>query len=152
MALAMAAIKVERRSVAVAILTNGNLEYTQVRQLSSAADKADASAVGFINWTVATFGIASAALERIQNGSEIRRAQLTELLLTTFRDAGIPLWEVSKQELFEAYGMPPLRTRKELRRVVVTIWPILKVQNGDGGILDAVALGLYVQTERLFHQ
>jgi len=152
MASALAAIKIERRSVAVAVFTNRHLEYTQVRQLSSAADKADASAVGFVSWILATFDVTSAALEQIQDGEEIRRAQLNEVVRTTLRNVGIPMWEAPKQELFEAYGVPPLRTRKELRAVVASIWPILNGRNGDGGILDAVALGLYVQTERLFQQ
>ena len=152
MASALAAIKVERRSVAVAVFSNRHLEYTQVRQLSSVPEKADATTAGFVNWILVTFDVATTALDQARNGSELRRVQLSEVVLATLRDAGVPVWEAPKRELFEAYGAPPLKTRKELREVVKSIWPILNGRNGDGGILDAVALGLYFQTERLFHQ
>lgn len=145
--LKLAAIKIERRSVAAAVFNGEHLDYTQVRQLSSSHEKAEASATGFVNWICGNFAIESAALESMPAASAIQRSVLTRSIITELRTSAITVWEVPKPQLLHAYGYPPPKARKELREAVHSIWPIL---NDDTGVLDAAALGLYVQTERLF--
>jgi hypothetical protein len=144
------AVRVERRSVAAAIFQGGQLEYTQVRQLSSSKEKALSSAVGFINWIGSCFDLESAVLEAIELGEEFQRRALHEAVQQALRDQALPIWTIPKHDLFAAYGSPALKSRKELREVISTIWPVLAGANGKAFIHDAAALGLYVQTERLF--
>lgn len=145
------AIKVERRSVAVAVFVGDKLDYHDVRNLSSQPDKADASTIGFLTWVIGNFEIESAALEQMTSGDRIRRAILNQAILTMLRTNSIPVWEVSKRDLLEAYGHPPLRTRIELRKTTHSIlWSMFNTEKPDGQELDAASLGLYVQTERLF--
>jgi hypothetical protein len=145
----LVALKVERRSLAMAIFIDQRLDYTDVRQLSSSEEKADESAVGFLNWALSIFPIGSAALEVVA-GAEIRRARLNRAILDAFRGRGIPVWEITPEELLGAFGEPPLRARREVREVVLSIWPILDDRKEEPSILDAAALGLLVQTKRLF--
>ncbi len=145
----LAAFKVERRAVATAVFVGSRLDYTQVRQLSSLAGKAEPSAVAFVNWLIACFHFNAAALEQNPQNSELRRAQLGRAVEQVLRAQGIPFWAVDKQVLFGAFGIPPVRSRKELREVVSTIWPIL-ASRGNHWVQDAVALGLYEVIERLF--
>lgn len=144
------AIRVERRAIAAAIFYNDQLEYTQVRQLSSAKDKVLGSAIGFVNWLAEQFSLDSAALELISGGQEIQRQVLSRTIAQTFRERLLPIWEVPKLDLFNAYGYPPLRSRKELRQVVTDIWPVLGNARSQNLIHDAAALGLHVQIERSF--
>ena len=146
----MAAFKVERRSIAVAVFVGRHLDYTQVRQLSSVAAKGEASAAGFVTWILSTFRLHSAALEKVAIGGTSRRAGVNEAVLETLRAAGVPVWEVPKDDLLAAYGAPALKTREDLRRCASGIWPILTNTQTCAGLLDAAALGLLVQTERLF--
>lgn len=146
----LAAIKIERRSIAVAIFTDSHLEYTQVRQLASAPEKAEASAIGFINWLLATFEIQSAVLEKLANSSLVQRAILHNAVVDTLRNNSISVWEVDKQELFAACAFPAAKNRKEVRDVMGAIWPILKSPTHNASVIDAFALGLFVQTKRLF--
>lgn len=111
------AIKVERRCIAIALFVGNKLDFHDVHNLSSHADKAQASAIGFLNWVISSFDIESAALEHINNGTEIRRVVLNHAVLSLLRASGIPVWEVSKQSLLAAFGHPPLGTRIELREV-----------------------------------
>jgi hypothetical protein len=143
----LAALKVERRSVAVAVFIGNQVEYHEVRQLSSVREKAEASAIGFLNWIAGNFEIESAALESMPARSDIQRAVLSRLVKEALWKSGVPVWEISKAELLAAYGHPGAKSRKELRKAVCSIWPVLE---GDPGVCDAAALGLYVQTERLF--
>jgi len=144
------AVRVERRSIASAVFSGERLEYTQMRHLSSTKEKALSSAVGFINWLLESFAIESVALEALAGTAQIQRQTLTNLITQTLRDRMLPIWQISKPELLGALGHPALKSRKEVREVIATIWPILAGTNGQTFIRDAAALGLYVQTERLF--
>lgn len=145
-----AAFKCERRSIAVAVYVGDRLDYTQVRQLSSIEDRASASVVGFVNFVLTNLEIESVAVELSTAGAEVRRSQLTDIILQTVRENSLPIWNVSKRELLEAFGYPVLRSRKELRAVVRSIWPALGTGNGKNQILDAAAVGMFVQIERRF--
>jgi hypothetical protein len=144
------AIRVERRSIAAAIFSGERLEYCQVRQLPSDKDKVIGSAVRFIVWMTSQFSPDSAAIEAIPNGNEIQRRSLTVAIVKVMRERMLPIWEVAKRDLFWAYGCPPLRCRRELREVIADMWPVLLGTKSKTFIQDAVALGLYVQIERLF--
>lgn len=145
------AVKIERRSVAVAVFLGSTLDFHDVRHLSSHADKAESAAIGFVNWVISSFEIDSVALERMTNGNENRRATLNRAILSMLRTAFLPVWEVDKQELLAAFGFPGLRSRGELREVAHTIlWSMFNTDTPDTHELDAAALGLHVQTERLF--
>jgi hypothetical protein len=144
------AIRVERRSVAAAIFYGSRLEYSQVRQLSSDKNKILPSALRFIAWISEQFPLDSATVESIPNGNEIQRRLLKDAIAQSLLESLLPIWEVSKKDLFQAYGHPPLKSRRELREVVTSMWPVLAGTNAKAFIQDAVALGLYVQVERLF--
>jgi hypothetical protein len=143
------AIKVERRTISAAIFFGRHLEDTETRHLSSVRPKAEASAVSFIRWFTTAFEVESAAIEYLPEGYEVQRAVLHNLITSVLSDHGLPLMRVPKADLIRAFGHPEPRSRREVRESARAIWPIL---DADPAILDAVALGLYVQTERLFAQ
>jgi|SRR5579872_1002060 len=145
----LAAIRVERRAVAVAVFTGDHLSYTQVRQLSSDKDKAVSSAVGFVTSIAEQFHLDSAAMESIPAGNEVHRQVLNQAVIGALREQSLPIWNVAKQDLFQAYGHPPLKSRKELREIAIEIWPVLEGSNGKSFIQDAAVLGLHVQIEHL---
>lgn len=143
-------IRIERRAVGAAIFHGEHLEYTDARQLSSARDKALASAVGFINWLLEQFPVEFATLESIPNGHEFQRQVLHDAICKALRDQAVPIWEVGRSDLLEGCGHPPLKSRRELRDIATTIWPILAGTHAKVFTQDAAVLGLHVQTERLF--
>jgi hypothetical protein len=145
------AIKVERRCIAVAVFVGTKLDFHDMRTLGAQPDKADSSAIGFLRWVIGSLDIESAALERMTNGDEIRRSVLNKAVLDMLRDSGLPIWEVSKQDLFDAYSYPELRSRVELRQAVTGIlWSMFNTDAPNCQELDAASVGLYVQTERQF--
>ena len=145
------AIKVERRSVAAAVFMGRHLEDLHVRHLSSVAARAQSSAVGFINWIMSNFPIESAALECTVNVKDIRRVLLTNTIHEAcISPLPLSLWQFPKHKLLEAFGSPALRSRKELRQAVLSMWPVLADRRAVDQALDATALGALVQTERLF--
>jgi hypothetical protein len=147
-ATAIAAFRIERRSVAAAIFQGTRLEYTDMRQLPVDPEKAEASALGFINWILSSFDIASAVTEAMDSEDTVR-AGLNRVIEMQLISAG-PLYRIPKAELSAAFSLPPASSRVAIREVVTAIWPILESNRTAATKLDAVALGLYLQTERLF--
>ena len=145
------AVRVERRAVSASIFRGDHLEYGDVRQLSSARDKALASAVGFVNWMLSRFAVESVAFESIPpQDNEFQRRAIHDAICLSLRDQMLPMWEIPKSVLLEGYGHPPLKFRAQLREAATSIWPILAGTNAKVFIQDAAILGLHVQTERLF--
>ncbi|MEJ2083667.1 MAG: hypothetical protein P8Y94_16245 [Acidobacteriota bacterium] len=148
----LVALKVERRAIGGAIFEGTHLDFTDIRQLSSNHRQADSSALGFVHWLVDTFEAETVALEIVPTPTETRRSVLTRMITESLRERGVSVLEVRKLEFLSTYGMPPPKTRREVRETVKGLWPILESETRNGLILDATALGLYVQTERLFIQ
>lgn len=148
----LAAIRIDRRVVAVAILDGEHLQFADARQLSSSPDKALASTISFITRRVVEkFQFESAALEVIPNGHEVQRRSLHQAAIRTLGAKGIGILELSKRELLAGFGWPPPRFRKDVRQIASDIYPVLDQESGGPWTHDAAALGLYVQTERLFN-
>jgi hypothetical protein len=143
------AIRIERRTIAVAIFYGEQLEYTESRQLSSDNNRAFASAVGFVRWILSRFSAESAAVEAIAVG-EYQRRLLHDGISELLRGQALPIWEIPKNALLDGCGHPPLKTRSELRRIATAIWPVLAGRRAKVFIQDAAILGLHVQIERLF--
>jgi hypothetical protein len=146
----LVAIRVERREVAAAVFHGERLEFTELHQLSSDRDKAISSAVSFISWVIGEFPVDSVALEPVAGEKESQRMALHQALTQHARENALAVLPVSKSDLFAAFGYPALQSRKELRQTLSSLWPILAGNGTKHLILDAVALGFYVQVERLF--
>jgi hypothetical protein len=142
------AVRVERRAVAVAVFSGVHLEGRRVLQLSSDAARAEASTAGFIRAVLSENDCPSAAIESVSG--DVRRAVLRAAIMDHCRANGISVWEVSGRIVLEALSHPPLKSRAELRDLMLRMWPVQGLKQSQLCALDAVALGLYVQTERLF--
>jgi len=140
-------LRIERRTIAAAVFIGTRLDFTQARELSSVPAKAAASTAGFLGWLTQTVPCESAALE-LETRVEMRRGALNASAQRFLRDQGVSLWEIPKRDLLARFGLPPPVSRKELREIICSMWPVLDPDRKS--ILDATALGLYVQTERLF--
>ncbi len=147
----LAAIRVERRCLGAAIFRDTRLESVRVRQLPSNPMKAEARTADFVGHLISEHEFESAAIEMVVGQQQIQRAALVKAALGQLRDNSISVWEISKKTVANGFSHPPLKTRRELREVIQTMWPQLNPKRGQVCVLDAVALGLLVQTERLFN-
>ncbi|MEN6537892.1 MAG: hypothetical protein ABFD89_29850 [Bryobacteraceae bacterium] len=146
----LAAFAFGRRTVAAAVFSGEQLEYTQARQLSSESGKAEESAVGFANWIAQKFEVTSAAVLQPNLLTNSRRAALYRAVVAALRRNATPLWAVTKADLLRGLGIVPLSSLGELHESVVAIWPVLSQRSLNHLCLDAVGVGLHVQLERLF--
>jgi hypothetical protein len=146
----LAAIRVDRRAIAVAVLDGDVLSYAQARHLSSSAGRAISSALAFVERILEKFQTSRVVVESVAKDHETHRTMLQKAITNALTHEAIDPFEVSKQDLFNGFAYPPARSRKELRRIASGIWPILNQQTGGYWTHDAAILGLYIQIEGLF--
>lgn len=144
-------VRVERRTVAVALFAGTHLEGRRVLQLSSDPELAEASSAAFIRTMIAETDCTAVAIEPAPGGEDSLRAILHHTVVSVITSLGLSLWEISKKTLLNAFGYPPLKNRPDLRRVMLSIWPTPGIKTAHLCALDAFAVGLFVQTERLFN-
>jgi len=148
----LAALRIERRAVAVTILDGEHLATPpQVRQLSSNSDKALGSAASFISRILEKYPLGSVALETIPCEAEVLRGDLMEIISRVLVEQDVGIWEVPKLDVLASFGHPRPRFRSQVREVISAIWPGINGSFGSPLIKDALALGLYCQVERLFN-
>jgi hypothetical protein len=147
----LVAMRIERRAIAAAVFNGPHLETVRIRHLSSRPEKAQASALSFIRAIAREFHVESVALELFPSRQEVHRAVLNRLIRQQVRDEGISLWEIGKKSMIASFAHPAPKTRSEVRKIIVKVWPHLNETREERPILDAIALGLFVQTERLFN-
>jgi hypothetical protein len=142
------AVRVERRTIAVALFVGLHLEGHRVLQLSSNSRRAEASTAGFVRSVLTEHECQSAAIEGIDNGNQ--RSLLYRAVIAQCGDAGVSVWKIPREAVLESLAYPPLKSRAEVRKLMLRLWPIPGFKSSEVFALDAFALGLYVQTERLF--
>ncbi len=148
----LAAIRLERRGVAVAILSGYHLEYPPlVRQLPSNTGKAQNSAAGFISSVMQRCPFATAALESLPGTAEVQRETLLRVVQNVLSEQAVGIWQVDKGDILAAYQYPALNSRSQVQKIIEAIWPDMNGSFGAPLIKDALALGLYCQTEYLFN-
>ena len=148
--LSLAALSIERRTVALALFTNGRLSGISIHHLPIQPAKASHSLAGFLNSSFDLHHIQNVALEQSSSGHSDRAKVLRGVAIDAIRQAGIPLIEVSVNDLLSSYAHPALRKREQLRRIARSIWPSLNNARATHSAQDAALLGLHTQVERLF--
>jgi hypothetical protein len=148
----LAAIRIERRAIAVAFFNGDRLEYPPiVRQLSAQSEKAAATTTGFLIQMLTKCPVEAASVEIIATGDDVKRSVLSNLVKRILSEHTISLWEIHKNDILKAFAFPPLRFRRQIRQIVSSIWPDIDDSFGTPIILDALAMGLYCQIEYLFN-
>ena len=141
------AIKIRRRSVALAVFSGQSLEYVATLQLSNEPGAVIDSVARLVAQALEHFNPALAALGigRIRESSRVSTVmKFTEEMLTS---RGIPVWKVKDQILLESYATPKLKSCGQMRSIVASFWPHLSPRQMSA--FEAVALGFYIQIERL---
>src|SRR5947208_3616435 len=95
----LAAIRIDRRAVAVVILSGNHLEYPPlVRQLPSDSNKAQHSAAGFISSVMQRCPFSTAALEALPSDAEVQRQTLLKIIKDVLSEQAIGIWQVERPD------------------------------------------------------
>jgi hypothetical protein len=145
----LAAVHIGRRSVAIAIFAGTQLEYVQIRHLSSDQSAAEKTLVEFVRRMLAQFEIDRVALQHLLPDAPERAQALHSVLTSSLREAAVSIWNIPEPDIMNTFGVPPLTSRGQLHQTISQIWPWLKNLHNGQAALGATAIGLYFQTEHI---
>lgn len=150
MNLRVIALKVRRRSIAAAVFSGRTLEYTESLQLCDEPDGAAETTARFLASLLERFEPDAAAIGigTARQGSRVK--SLIEIAERMLLADGIPFESVKDKALLERYAIPKLKNTRQLRPIMQAFWPQLEQRQLTA--YEAMALGFYVQIERLLSQ
>src|SRR2546430_1207002 len=141
------AIRITRSRIGMVVFSNETIEFARRLNLTYSSFESAANSLRAIaSRTLDQFKDATLAIEEPEPGTsrEALIADLHELAI----ERGIVFLTIPTNTLLAAYSFPPLSSRSQMRKIAEQIWPGLALMN-KGEILDAAALALHIQTERL---
>jgi hypothetical protein len=141
------AIKIRRRSVAIAVFSGKTLEYTDTLHLCNEPEAVSDTVAKFLAWVIENYRPASATIgiSRARRGQRVSALlEATEKMLLS---EGIPVHKIDDRALLESYAIPKLKNKDQLRQIVRSFWPHLSHRQTSA--FEAVALGFYLQVERM---
>lgn len=145
----LAAVRLTRKAVSIAIFNQTHLEYSRLRHLPTPTGKACETLLAFLAWIISQFAVGMIAVEQAERSDQKRLRDLLAALEEHASAATVPVWHASKLQVIASYAEPAPRTRIEMREIAGRIWPMLAIKGSHPLDLEAAALGLYVQVERL---
>ena len=145
----LAAVRIGRRTVAIAVFIGTHLEHSEIVRLSSDINAALRRVPAIVQRVLDQFGITTVAIESPTGESERRTYKLQDVLIQQLRNLAVAVWPVSFADLCRHSSSSPVRTRHALRQITGNLFPALGGNSRSKLDCDAALLGLYVQTERL---
>jgi hypothetical protein len=142
------ALKIRRRLVAAAVFSGPKLEHIELLHLCDEPEAVTESVARFLARLVERFRPSTAVIGISPDKQGDRVKTLVELAEKMLRSEIVSIWKVKDKELLESYALPKLKSKRELKELVRSFWPYLEER--ELSAFEAAALGLHVQTERLF--
>ena len=143
----LAAFRVTRSRIGLAVFANEKVEFARCLNLPFTSHQAAINSLrNLLGWVLEQFSEPVLAVERTRGSPDINA--LADEISRLAQEHNLPLVSVQSSDLFGAYSVPVLKSRDQLRTAAGTIWPGLVLLKRKE-ILDAAALGLYVQTHHL---
>lgn len=132
--------------MAYAVFRGQKLIFWEAHVYMSDRDVALKNLAGDVLRCTERFSAQAAVLESDAKHDEA--AGLKATVKETLRRAALPIFETAEQELFDAFKFPAITDRRELRKIVLAIFPQLGTGRFMDLCLDAAALGLNYETNR----
>jgi hypothetical protein len=131
-------------SLGLAIFQGPRLTFLEAHSLQTLPKPAEASA-GFVLRCIDTFSPAVAVMQY----SSDEAAEIRAAVLEALRASNRAVSEIAEQDLLASFGEPPIASKEELRQVMAILFPQIPMKRLFFSCLDAVAIGLHFETQRL---
>lgn len=145
-----AGIAASRRHIAISVFYGHQLHHVIQRHVSSEVGQAERTVIELTRRAIEKFHLTSIAM-REPTYPDGRTAYLYSILKSLFRQSAVSIRMVDDQTLFTAFAVPQLQNKHQLRETVLRIWPGLAEQKLGLLALDATAVGVFAQLQRLLN-
>jgi len=141
-------IRLERRVMALVLLSRGRIERSETRELSWKKDQALSTVEALLHKSLPWIDASTIAVENLLAEGDIQRKALYEAATAVLRSHGLPIWEVSRADALAAFGEPSPKTLHAMRSIAGQLWPAVTTLMRSGALLDAAALAAFVHAAR----
>ena len=141
------ALRLNRRAIAAAVLTDERLSFIDGHHLTSDRDRANASVERYLKRVLELTQPHGVVIDApVSDGSST--AALLHTIVTVATAANLSVHTEPAVGVQRAFGTPGAMSRIELRQLIDSFWPELEQLRGavKPYIADAVALALYADT------
>jgi len=145
----LAAFAISRRSIVLSIWHGLDLIHNRRLALHSSQETSERSISELFNRSLQEFQFTTAAVEHHNDSS--RASLLGDHIRRLSRESAVSVYEIPRKTLQQEFWMTPFQNRQQLRDAVLNIWPVLSDRHLGRIACDAVAIGLFVQTQRVLH-
>lgn len=137
-------LRVSRRALGAAAVDNEELAFRDARHLTSRTERAVAAAERYLRRIVELTAPTRVVIDAPHKEGSTS-ARVLQSIMAILKELGIPAEAVVLTDVLASYGVPGLRSRAELERVVQPFWPDLAAWRGKAKpyVLDAAAVALY---------
>lgn len=141
--------KISSAELGFAVFSRQKLMFWEAHHYVCESREVEAKLIAEAVRAVEKFSVAAVVLEPL-SAMEVKAAGFGTTLRTRLRDVNaIPIFEITEQQVFESFAFPAVGSRDELRQILATVFPQLQSNCLARHCLDAAALGLYFETDRL---
>ena len=139
-------LRVNRRAIGAAVLKDEQLTLVDGRYLPSNRDQATVAAVRYVTRLLEMTGLNRIAIEAAANDESQTMAVLAAIK-DLLDSRGMSLLEISVTDVLQAFGLPGLRSRQQLREAVASLFEGFQPRGTiKAYVADAVAAALFVET------
>ena len=141
------ALRLSRRAIAAAMLKEEQLEFRDGRHLNSRRERAERSAGSYVERLVQQLAPTGVVIYAPSTDDGLR-SQVLRTVQTVLVRAGVSLRIVSRREMTEAFGSPPVRGWSEIRAATESFWPELTRLTSAVRpyVTEAAAVALYAES------
>ena len=142
------ALRLSRRAIAAAVLDADELTFIDGRHLTSRKDRALAAAERYLRRILELTTPTEIVIDAPAKETSTTNA-LLQTALAVAKAAGATPRMIGTGDVLQAYGIPAVPSRIELRKIVARLWPQLATMTSavKPYVLDAAALTLHAQAE-----
>lgn len=141
-------LKISASSIAYAVFEKQKLIFWKVHHYLGEPGTIERRIVSEAVRTIGECGATAAVLEPLSE-TDAKTERLGIMIRERLRDLAISIFEFREDDLFEAFALPAIKHRSELREILVSIFPQLQSSRLMRQCLDAAAMGLYFETIQL---
>jgi hypothetical protein len=140
-------LRLNRRAIGAAVLADESLTLADGRHLTSNRDRAVVAAIRYVNQLLQQSSAGAVVVDAPHTTEGTTTSHVLREILALLSMRGFVPLLAGKADILSAYGLTPVRTRREVREIAASFWPDLTRISGPVKpyATDAAAAALFAE-------
>src|SRR5882672_325957 len=116
-------LRLNRRAIGAAVLADESLVFADGRHLTSERERAVPAAIRYVNRLLEQSGASAVVVDAPVTAEGTTSSHVLREIVALISSRGLLPLVTGKADILSAYGLTPIRTRREIREIVASFWP-----------------------------